>query len=151
MPVRRLNHAVLRVTDVARASRFWQEALGMEVVSEVPGASFLRLPASGNHHDLGLFRGRGEPPLPGGIGLYHLAFEVADFDDLVDARSRLAEMGALTGESDHDASLSIYAADPDGIEFEVLWPVPSEHWGSQEGVVRPLDWVAAKQRWSARG
>ena len=63
----------------------------------------------------------------------------------------LAAMGALTGESDHDASLSLYAADPDGIEFEVLWPVPSEHWSSQDAVVRPLDWMAAKQRWSARG
>jgi catechol 2,3-dioxygenase-like lactoylglutathione lyase family enzyme len=85
MAVRRLNHAVLRVTDVERARDFWAGALGMEVVTEMPGAAFLRLPASGNHHDLGLFAGRGAPPAPGGIGLYHLAFEVESFADLSDA------------------------------------------------------------------
>lgn len=149
MGVRRLNHAVLRVTDVPRARAFWTAALGMEVVVEMPGAAFLRLPASGNHHDLGLFAGRGAPPPPGGIGLYHLAWEVERFDDLVDMRRRLLERGALVGESDHGASLSLYATDPDGIEFEVMWAVPREHWKPEDdSAVRPLDWDDAMRRWS---
>ena len=33
-------------------------------------------------------------------------------------------IGALVGASDHGANKSLYAKDPDGIEFEVMWEVP---------------------------
>ncbi len=39
-------------------------------------------------------------------------------------RARLLQVGALVGESDHGVSKSLYAKDPDGIEFEVMWAVP---------------------------
>src|SRR5215217_9257138 len=73
----RLNHAVLFVADLARAEQFYVEVFGMVVAAREPraNAAFLRLPRSGNHHDLGLF-GVGEQAPPkrrGGIGLYHLA------------------------------------------------------------------------------
>jgi hypothetical protein len=51
-------------------------------------AVFLRLPRSGNHHDLGLF-GAGPGAAPkrrGGIGLYHLAWQVDTIDELVEFR-----------------------------------------------------------------
>jgi catechol-2,3-dioxygenase len=43
--------------------------------------------------------------------------------------------------SDHGATKSLYGADPDGIEFEVMWMVPREQWGAFESdaVVLPLD------------
>ena len=75
MPVRRLNHAVLYVRDLARAVGFYRGTLGLEVRTEVPGrAAFLRAPDSVNDHDLGLFEigdahspstGSGPPPAPG--------------------------------------------------------------------------------------
>ena len=36
---------------------------------------------------------------------------------------------------------SLYAHDPDGIEFEVMWLTPPELWGDEEqqAIVRPLD------------
>ena len=37
MPVRRLNHAVLYVRDLARAVSFCRGTLGLEVRTEVPG------------------------------------------------------------------------------------------------------------------
>ena len=47
MPVRRLNHAVLYVRDLARAVSFYRGTLGLEVRTEVPGrAAFLRSPDS---------------------------------------------------------------------------------------------------------
>jgi catechol-2,3-dioxygenase len=53
----RLNHAVLFVADLARAEQFYVEVFGMVVAAQEPraNAAFLRLPRSGNHHDLGLF------------------------------------------------------------------------------------------------
>jgi catechol 2,3-dioxygenase-like lactoylglutathione lyase family enzyme len=54
----RLNHAVLFVTDLARSERFYTEVFGMDVAAREPraNAAFLRLPRSGNHHDLGLLK-----------------------------------------------------------------------------------------------
>jgi len=54
--------------------------------------------------------------------------------------------------SDHGVSKSLYAKDPDGIEFEVLWRVPREHWGDMEhtAITHPLDLVAELNRWSSR-
>jgi catechol-2,3-dioxygenase len=148
MAVRRLNHAVLRVSDVGRAAAFWREALGMETVADLGGAVFLRLAGSGNHHDLWLFQGSGDPPRPGGIGLYHLAWEVEHFEDLAAIRDRLSRLGALVGESDHGATLSLYAQDPDGIELEVTWQLPQDAWPPDDDVVtRRLDWSAATSRW----
>lgn len=148
MAVLRLNHAVLRVTDVARAQEFWTAALGMVEVDSMPGAVFLRLPGSGNHHDLGLFAANGAPHPPGGVGLYHLAFEVESFPDLVSARSHLSSLGALVGESDHGATLSLYGQDPDRIEFEVLWQLPRDAWEDDAAVTRRLDWHEAASRWN---
>ena len=67
MPVRRLNHAVLYVRDLARAVGFYRGTLGLEVRTEVPGrAAFLRAPDSVNDHDLGLFEiGDGPSPSTG--------------------------------------------------------------------------------------
>lgn len=139
IPVRRLNHVVLYVQDVARAAAFYQEAFGFEEVARFPGAAFLRAAGTENHHDLGLF----ERPRTGprDTALYHLAWEVPELTDLAAARDELARLGALSGASDHGTSKSLYGVDPDGNEFEVMWPVPREEWGDLEhgAVTRPLD------------
>ena len=64
----------------------------------------------------------------------------------------LSSAGSLTGTSDHGVSKSLYARDPDGNEFEVMWAVPREAWdaNSDEAVVRPLNLEAEVQRWGAR-
>ena len=72
----RLNHAVLFVADLERSVRFYTDVFGMDVIAREPraNAAFLRLPRSGNHHDLGLFGvgTAGGPKRRGAIGLYHL-------------------------------------------------------------------------------
>jgi catechol-2,3-dioxygenase len=144
IPVRRLNHAVLYVRDVARSVDFYGRAFGFEVVEDVPGrAAFLRAAGSENHHDLGLFAvgPAAPPPEPGRVGLYHLAWEVGSITDLAHAREELEQLGALVGMSDHGATKSLYGVDPDGNEFEIMWMVPREQWGDHEGAapVMPLD------------
>lgn len=129
MPIRRLNHAVLFVRDSARAARFYEEVLGFREVFSMSGARFLQAPGSVNDHDLGLFTvGPGAAPSPAGrgsVGLYHLAWEVATLGELRDIRQRLAQAGALVGQSDHGSTKSLYAHDLDGLEFEVAWIVPA--------------------------
>src|SRR5215472_9582042 len=130
MPVRRLNHAVLYVRELAESVSFYRDTLGMEVRTEVPGrAAFLRAPGSANDHDLGLFETPDGIAPPGAyLGLYHLAWEVGTLADLAEIQARLLAKGALVGSSDHRVSKSLYAKDPSGIEFEVMWRVPAEAW-----------------------
>ena len=153
MSVRRLNHAVLFVSGLDREVAFYREALGLEVRAEIPGrAAFLRAVGSQNDHDLGLFEigpGATAPDGPA-VGLYHLAWEVGTLADLVAVRARLTAAGALVGESDHRVSKSLYAKDPCGIEFEVMWRVPAEDWVAElaDGAgTFPLDWDATLARW----
>ena len=150
----RLNHAVLFVADLERAERFYVDVFGMVVAAREPraNAAFLRLPRSGNHHDLGLFGvGQTAPPKQrGGIGLYHLAWQVDTIDELDGARKALADAGAYTGESSHGATKSLYGADPDGNEFEIMWMLPREAWGEYENAapIDRLDLDAEVGRWS---
>ena len=150
----RLNHAVLFVADLDRAVRFYTKVFGMAVVTTEPqaNAAFLRLPRSGNHHDLGLF-GVGPHAAPkrrGGIGLYHLAWQVDTIDELDLARQVLTDAGAYTGESSHGATKSLYGADPDGNEFELMWMLPRDQWGPYEDAapIDPLDLDGEVRRWS---
>jgi len=155
MPVRRLNHAVLYVRDLAETVPFYRETLGFEVRMEIPGrAAFLRAPGSANDHDLGLFQvSEGAPPAGQYLGLYHLAWEVGTLAELAEARERLAAAGALVGASDHRVSKSLYARDPSGIEFEVMWRVPAEDWEQETAsgaMIAPLDLEAELARWGER-
>ena len=155
MPVSpvRLNHAVLFVADLGRAEQFYTEVFGMEVAAREPraNAAFLRLPRSGNHHDLGLFGvGPSAPPKRrGGIGLYHLAWQLDTIEELAAARQALLDAGAYTGESSHGATKSLYGADPDGNEFELMWMLPREAWGEYENTapIERLDLEAELSRW----
>jgi catechol-2,3-dioxygenase len=149
----RLNHAVLFVAHVETSIEFYQRAFDMQVVAREPRAhaAFLRLPRSGNHHDLGLFGVGAQPPRPrGSLGLYHLAWQVDTIDELQQARQTLADLGALAGESSHGATKSLYAADPDGNEFEVMWMLPKHAWGEFENAapIERLDLAAEVSRWS---
>ncbi|PZG50707.1 glyoxalase [Spongiactinospora gelatinilytica] len=156
MGVTGMNHAVLYVRDARRTADFYRETLDFRVIIEDPGGrySFLRAPDSGNHHDLGLFTiGSGAGDSQAGqrtVGLYHIAWEVRTLAELAAAQERLAAAGALVGASDHGASKSLYAKDPDGLEFEVMWLVPSEHWGAEEheAIIRPLDLAAERRRYA---
>ena len=148
----RLNHAVLFVADLERSIAFYQQAFDMSVAARETraNAAFLRLPRSGNHHDLGLFGVGEQPPRPrGSLGLYHLAWQVDTIEELEEARLTLAELDAVTGESSHGATKSVYARDPDGNEFEVMWMLPKANWGEYENAapVEHLDLPGEVARW----
>jgi catechol-2,3-dioxygenase len=148
----RLNHAVLFVADLERSIAFYQQAFDMLVMAREPraNAAFLRLRRSGNHHDLGLFGVGAQPPRPrGSLGLYHLAWQVDTIEQLEEARLTLANLDALTGESSHGATKSVYGRDPDGNEFEVMWMLPKANWGEYENAapVERLDLAGEVARW----
>jgi catechol-2,3-dioxygenase len=159
MPINRLNHAVLYVRDARRSAEFYTGVLGFRPVEMggIAGAAFLQAPGSTNDHDLALFSiGDGAGPSPAGrsaVGLYHLAWEVDTLDDLERLSGVLSEHGALSGASDHGTTKSLYARDPDGLEFEVVWIVPADLLDDAALEARsrigPLDLAREKARYGA--
>jgi catechol-2,3-dioxygenase len=154
MAILGLNHAVLYVRDARRSSRFYEEVLGfVPVIEDAAGRyAFLRAPASVNHHDIAFFSiGAGAGDSAAGrttVGLYHIAWAVPTIDELMAMREKLIAVGALGGESDHGVNKSLYARDPDGLEFEVTYVVPPEYWGDEEheAIIRRLDLDAERTR-----
>jgi catechol-2,3-dioxygenase len=161
MPITRLNHAVLYVRDIGRSVTFYTEVLGFSPVNMTPegfkGAAFLQAPGSTNDHDIGLFEvGAEAGPSTAGrqqVGLYHLAWEVDTLTELKRLAARLQELGSLVGASDHGTTKSLYAKDPDGIEFEVAWVVPADRLDEaalqSRRTIRPLDLAAEITRYGA--
>jgi catechol-2,3-dioxygenase len=141
--LKRLQHLVLWVSDIERSVWFYTEVLGFEVKRRYPNAAFLIIPGTADDHHLGLFERSGVcPPDERAAGMYHSAWEVNELTDLARARKKLVEVGSLIGQSDHGASLSLYAKDPDGIEFEIFWAVP----GGKPVGTRALDLEAELTR-----
>jgi len=113
------------VSNVERSVRFYCDVVGFEVKRRYPNAAFLAIPGTAEDHHLGLFEQTGvSRPDERVARMYHSAWEVGDLTDLARARQRLIDAGALVGSSNHGVSLSLYAKDPDGLEFEIFWTVP---------------------------
>lgn len=162
MAITRLNHAVLYVRDVPRSTAFYRDVLGFRVTTAMGDrAVFLQAPDSTNDHDLALFGlGAAAGDSTAGrstVGMYHLAWELQTLDELEEHAEKLAAAGALAGASDHGTTKSLYAKDPDGLEFEVVWIVPAalldEQTRAAGATIRPLDLAADKVRYggSTRG
>jgi catechol 2,3-dioxygenase-like lactoylglutathione lyase family enzyme len=161
MPITRLNHAVLYVRDVERSVAFYTDVLGFRPVAMTPdtfkGAAFLQAPGSTNDHDLGLFAIGDDAAASlagrGAVGLYHLAWEVDTLEELERLARKLSDAGALVGASDHGTTKSLYAHDPDGLEFEVAWVVPAalldDATLDARKQIRPLDLAREQERYGA--
>lgn len=159
MPVHRMNHAVLYVRDAERTAAFYEDALGFVRLrsGRSPGSIFMRAPGSTNDHDIGLFSigDKAGPSMAGRatVGLYHIAWEVDTLEDIERIARALHSRGALVGASDHGTTKSLYAMDPDGIEFEVQWIVPADLLDDAALEARrsigPLDLEAEKRRYGA--
>ncbi len=158
MAISRLNHAVLYVRDVPRSTAFYRDVLGFRIKGSLGDrAVFLTAPDSTNDHDLALFGvGADAGDSAAGrstVGMYHLAWELQTLAELEEHAEKLAAAGALVGASDHGTTKSLYAKDPDGLEFEVVWIVPAalldDATVEASATIRPLDLEMEKARYGA--
>ena len=117
------SHLGLRVTNLARAKRFYVDTLGCQLVREVDGAVFVNVSGmliallgadvhtpSDDHFD------------PFRVGLDHLALAVEDASTLEDMQRDLDAAGVRNNGVEEDPAthrkhISFY--DPDGIAWEL--------------------------------
>lgn len=123
--VRRIGHAVLKVSDFRRSEAWWKDRFGfltsdeIEAAPDVPLGAFMRCDRGdtpSDHHTIFLAQ------LPGKLGLLHAAFEVDGLDDLMlghdylKARHREAAWGV--GRHIMGSQIFDYWKDPFGNELE---------------------------------
>ena len=137
----RVGHVHLRVADLERATAFYRDVLGLDVVAYgpdfgVPGAAFLS--AGGYHHHVGLNTWTSEgsaPPPEGHTGLYHVAYVYPDRTELGRAVRRILDHGyPIDGAEDHGATVSVYLRDPDGNGIELYYDRPRKDWFDERGL-----------------
>ena len=131
----------LIVADLARASRFYERALGLRELhrrGETVGFG------AGGVAMVELTGRPDAPPRPArSSGLFHFAILVPGRVELAAALHRLADAGwPLSGASDHLVSEALYLRDPEGNGIEIYRDRPPERWYA-DGKVRmatlPLD------------
>jgi catechol 2,3-dioxygenase len=129
----------LSVSDLDRSLAYWQEAIGLRVLSRQNGTAEL---GAGTP----LLRFVEEPgvrPADGFTGLFHVALLVPDRPSLGRFLAHAArDEIRLEGLSDHDVSEAIYLRDPDRHGIEIYADRPREHWEGkvfERMTTRPLD------------
>jgi len=138
-PAARVGLVELSVSDLDRSLAYWQDAIGLRVLSREDRTAELGA-------DTPLLRFVEEPgarPADGFTGLYHVALLVPDRPSLGRFLAHAArEQIPLEGLSDHDVSEAIYLRDPDRHGIEVYADRPREQWEGQvweRMTTRPLD------------
>ena len=119
----------LQVADLERSLEYYQQVLGLGVVSRASEQAALG--AEGASSPLiELVEQRGVQPVPRGglLGLYHFAVLLPDRAALGRFIGHLAALGVHAGSADHAVSEAIYLTDPDGLGIEVYADRPRTAW-----------------------
>lgn len=137
-----LGHVALNVRDLELQSLFYQQVLGLQILTE-----------SQNQIDLGigqttlvrLIQTAQDGDVSQSYGLYHLAIVLPSREDLGTIfRHFIDNKVPLQGASDHGYSEAIYLADTEGNGIEIYRDLPQDTWdvrsdGRIIGKTEPMD------------
>ena len=115
-----LGHVHLKVSDLARAEKFYTEALGLKVMERF-GSQYVFLSLGKHHHDIALMNvGKNAPrPAREATGLFHVAFEVKNKKDFAKFYQQLKKHGVEPEAVDYGMHFAMYFPDPDHNIIEV--------------------------------
>ena len=123
-----LGHIVIRVRDAQRSEDFYTKVLGLEVRNRTRGGKmrfFTSNPDIDHEIAVAEIGEDAEGPFPDQVGLYHMAWELADMDELKDAYQVVLDNNVeIAGFGDHGVTKGLYIRDPDGIEIELFVDAP---------------------------
>ena len=106
---------------------FYRDVMGLKLRNKGENVAFLGIREDASH-EIALFALPADAPGPEAnrVGMYHMAWEMASFEDLEQFHARLVEHQAnIVGYSDRQSNVMFL--DPDGNEIEALWePSPQE-------------------------
>ena len=128
----RLGRVRLQVADLARSITYYENVIGLRVISREGPVAMLGARDSGEvivelHERSGARR----VTRRGQIGLYHFAILLPNRASLGRFVRHLAEIGEYAGMSDHFVSEAVYLQDPDGLGIEVYADRPRAAWRAE--------------------
>ena len=129
-----INHLAMATGDIDATIAFWRDLLGMRLVAGLGRPGYRHYFFEISPHDMiAFFEWPEVAPLPekdhgvpvrGPFAFDHIAFEVADQEDLWQLKQRLEDAEQWVSEViDHGFIHSIYTFDPNQIPIEFSWPV----------------------------
>lgn len=137
-----LGHVALNVRDLELQSLFYQQVLGLQVLSQSPNQIDL---GAGKTTLVRLIQTEQKGEVHHSYGLYHLAIVLPSREDLGTIfRHFIDNKIPLQGASDHGYSEAIYLADTEGNGIEVYRDLPQDAWdvradGQIVGKSEPMD------------
>ncbi|EXX90193.1 glyoxalase [Paenibacillus darwinianus] len=144
-PEMKLGEVKLKVSDLERSVRFYEEIVGLKTLQRT--GNEVALTADGRNALVVL------EEIPGAVvtkrrstsGLYHFAILLPTRKDLGLSLRKLIEAGIHIGQSDHYVSEALYISDPDNNGIEIYRDRPREEWTyDEQGHVQmggdPIDW-----------
>ena len=121
-----MGRVALKVANLEKMTRFYQEVIGLQVLEQSAIQSTLGVD---NTVLLELHKVQEPLPLTPKTGLYHVAFLLPTRKDLGNAlRHYLTIEAPLIGASDHGYSEAIYLNGPEGNGIEVYRDKPQSEW-----------------------
>jgi catechol 2,3-dioxygenase len=116
-----LHHVNLKTTRMQEMIDWYATVVGLTTVFQFPGGAWLTNDTA--NHRLALLTSSKISDDAGKLvhtGIHHTAFEYATIDDLLNAYTRLKELGIKPHMTlDHGMTLSFYYVDPDGNSVEL--------------------------------
>ena len=136
-----IGHVHIKVRNLEEATDFYTRFLGLRVTERV-GSHYAFLTTGEMHHAVALQCVGPNASLPErhAVGLYHVAFEVADKRAFAEAYRQLTQAGVSVAATDHRVSWALYLSDPSGNGVEIYCDTRSAPGGAAtwQGVDRPL-------------
>lgn len=129
----RMGLVALNVDDLATVRTYYEEGIGLSVLSESDDQTVLGL---GDEPLIALTSHTGDQD-PTEAGLYHSAILYPDEAALADALANLSPEAqqSFQGSSDHRVSQAFYFADPEGNGLELYADRPAAEWEWPDGQV----------------
>ncbi len=137
-----LGHVALNVRNLELQSLFYQQVLGLQVLTENSKQIDLGV---GQTTLVRLIQTEQKDEVHSSYGLYHLAIVLPSREDLGTIfRHFIDNKIPLQGASDHGYSEAIYLADTEGNGIEIYRDLPQDTWdvrpdGRIVGITEPMD------------